>query len=160
MNIIVAIDNNYGIGKNNDLLISIPEDMKFFRNMTTDCVVIMGKKTLESFPNGKPLKNRINIVISNDINYKVENAIIVHSINDAILEAKKYEKEIFIIGGASIYKQFINIVDTLYITKIEKDFGAEVFFPKINENEWIITPLSDIQYHNDIPYQFIKYKRK
>lgn len=160
MNIIVAIDSNYGIGKNNDLLISIPEDMKFFRNMTTDCVVIMGKKTLESFPNGKPLKNRINIVISNDINYKVENAIIVHSINDAILEAKKYEKEIFIIGGASIYKQFINIVDTLYITKIEKDFGAEVFFPKINENEWIITPLSDIQYHNDIPYQFIKYKKK
>lgn len=160
MNIIVAIDNNYGIGKNNDLLISIPEDMKFFRKMTTDSVVIMGKKTLESFPNSKPLKNRINIVITTDTNYNVEDAIVVHSINDAITEAKKYEKEIFTIGGASIYKQFIDIVNTLYITKIYKNFNAEVFFPEIDENKWLITPLSDIQYYNDIPYQFFKYERK
>ena len=88
MNIIVAVDKNWAIGKENKLLVSIPADMKFFRSTTTGKVVVMGRKTLESFPNGLPLKNRTNIVLTKDKNYKVKDAIIVHSIEE-VLEKKK-----------------------------------------------------------------------
>ena len=90
MNIIVAVDKNWAIGKENKLLVSIPADMKFFRSTTTGKVVVMGRKTLESFPNGLPLKNRTNIVLTKDKNYKVKDAIIVHSIEEALEELKKY----------------------------------------------------------------------
>ena len=93
MNVIVAADKNWGIGKNNQLLVSIPADMKFFRTTTTGKVVIMGRKTLESFPGGLPLKNRVNIVITRDKNYKVKDAVVVHSIEEALEEAKKYSQE-------------------------------------------------------------------
>lgn len=159
MNIIVATDNKYGIGKNNDLLVSLPEDMKFFKDKTINNVIIMGRKTLESFPNKKPLKNRINIVISSDINLKIEGAIVVHTINDAIIEAKKYNKEIFVIGGASIYNQFIDIVDIIYLTRIYKQYDADTFFPHL-DNKWQEEKISDKKIHNNIEYQFFKYIRK
>lgn len=159
MNIIVATDNKYGIGKNNNLLVSLPEDMKFFKDKTINNVIIMGRKTLESFPNKKPLKNRVNIVISSDINLKIEGAIVVHTINDAIIEAKKYNKEIFIIGGASIYNQFIDIVDTIYLTRIYKQYDADTFFPHL-DNKWQKEKISDKKIHNNIEYQFFKYIRK
>ena len=86
MNIIVAVDKNWGIGKDNRLLVSIPADMKFFRTTTTGKVVVMGRKTLESFPGGQPLKNRINIVLTRDVNYKVKDAVIVHSVEELLEE--------------------------------------------------------------------------
>ena len=91
MNLIVAVDKNWGIGYQNKLLNSIPEDMKYFRETTTGKVVVMGRKTLESFPNGLPLKNRTNIVITGDHTYKAKDAIIVHSIEEALEELKKYD---------------------------------------------------------------------
>lgn len=108
MNLIVAADSNWGIGKDNKLLVSIPADMKFFRTTTTGKVVIMGRKTLESFPGGLPLKNRVNIVITGNKNYKAKDAIVVHSVEEALKEAEKYHTEdVYVIGGDSIYKQML-----------------------------------------------------
>ena len=99
MNIIVAADSNWGIGKNNQLLVSIPADMKMFRQETTGKVVVMGRKTLESFPNGLPLKNRTNIVLTGNKNYKANGAIIVHTIEELLEEIKKYPSdEVYCIG--------------------------------------------------------------
>ena len=99
MKLIVAVDKNWAIGKNNKLMWSIPADMKFFRETTQGNVVIMGRKTLESFPQGQPLKNRVNIVISRKPDYQVKGAVVVHSVEEAVEESKKYEGEVFVIGG-------------------------------------------------------------
>ena len=93
MNLIVAADKNWGIGKDNKLLVSIPSDMKFFRQETMGKVVVMGRKTLESFPNGLPLKNRTNVVLTSDKNYQVKDAVIVHSIDEVLEELKKYDDD-------------------------------------------------------------------
>ena len=150
MNIIVAVDKNWAIGKENKLLVSIPADMKFFRSTTTGKVVVMGRKTLESFPNGLPLKNRTNIVLTKDKNYKVKDAIIVHSIEEALEELKKYASEdVYVIGGDSIYAQMLPYCDTAHVTKI--DFGYE---------EWKIAEESEEQTYFNLEYSFVKYVRK
>ena len=129
MNIIVAVDKNWAIGKENKLLVSIPADMKFFRSTTTGKVVVMGRKTLESFPNGLPLKNRTNIVLTKDKNYKVKDAIIVHSIEEALEELKKYASEdVYVIGGDSIYAQMLPYCDTAHVTKIDFGYEADAWF--------------------------------
>ena len=103
MNLIVAVDKNWGIGKNNKLLVSIPSDMKFFRETTSGKVVVMGRKTLESFPNGMPLKNRVNIVLTSNRDYCVKDAVIVHTLEELQEELKKYKSEdIYVIGGDSV----------------------------------------------------------
>ena len=108
MNLIVAVDSNWAIGKENKLLVSIPQDMKFFRETTKGKVVAMGRKTLESFPGGQPLKNRVNVVLTTDKNYKVKDTVIVHTIEEMLDELKKYDSEdIFVIGGESIYRQLL-----------------------------------------------------
>ena len=119
MNVIVAADKNWGIGKNNQLLVSIPADMKMFREETSGKVVVMGRKTLESFPNGLPLKNRINIVITSNKEYEVKGAIIVHSIEEALEEIKKYPAEdVYCIGGDSIYAQMLPYCDVAHVTRL------------------------------------------
>ena len=106
MNLIAAVDNNWAIGKNNQLLVRIPMDQKFFREMTTGKVVVMGRKTLESFPNSRPLKNRTNIVITGNKDYQVKGAVVVHSIEEALKEVEKYPaQDVYCIGGDSIYRQ-------------------------------------------------------
>ena len=136
MNIIVAVDKNWAIGKENKLLVSIPADMKFFRSTTTGKVVVMGRKTLESFPNGLPLKNRTNIVLTKDKNYKVKDAIIVHSIEEALEELKNYASEdVYVIGGDSIYAQMLPYCDTAHVTKIDFGYEADAWFPNLDENE-------------------------
>jgi len=103
MNLIVAVDKNWAIGNGNKLLVSIPQDMKFFRETTKGKVVAMGRKTLESFPGGQPLKNRVNVVLTTDQNYKANGAVIVHTIEQMLAELKKYASEdIFVIGGGHI----------------------------------------------------------
>lgn len=161
INIIVAVSEDWAIGKDNKLLMSIPEDMKFFRNMTLNNVVIMGRKTLESFPNQSPLKNRINIVITRDMNYKKEGAIIVHSTEEAIQEAQKYNLPIFIIGGGSIYKQFLPMSDTVYVTKILRTFdNADTFFPNLDEMpNFEISEESESQIYEGTLYNFVTYKK-
>ena len=162
MNLIVAVDKNWGIGYQNKLLNSIPEDMKYFRETTTGKVVVMGRKTLESFPNGLPLKNRTNIVITGDHTYKAKDAIIVHSIEEALEELKKYDtNDIYVIGGESIYRQLLPYCDVAHVTKIDFAYEADSHFPNLDEDdEWEITGESDEQTYFDLEYQFVKYERK
>ena len=162
MNIIVAVDKNWAIGKENKLLVSIPADMKFFRSTTTGKVVVMGRKTLESFPNGLPLKNRTNIVLTKDKNYKVKDAIIVHSIEEALEELKKYASEdVYVIGGDSIYAQMLPYCDTAHVTKIDFGYEADAWFPNLDENEeWKIAEESEEQTYFNLEYSFVKYVKK
>jgi len=161
MNIIVAVDKNWAIGKENKLLVSIPADMKFFRSTTTGKVVVMGRKTLESFPNGLPLKNRTNIVLTKDKNYKVKDAIIVHSIEEALEELKKYASEDVYVIGDSIYAQMLPYCDTAHVTKIDFGYEADAWFPNLDENEeWKIAEESEEQTYFNLEYSFVKYVRK
>lgn len=161
MNLIVAVDENWGIGYQNKLLISIPDDMKFFRETTSGNVVIMGKKTLLSFPNGRPLKNRENIVITHDKNFECDGATIVHSIEEALEAAKKFDtKNIYVIGGGSIYEQMLPYVDTAYVTYIDFAYQADTRFPNLDENdEWKLVEESEEQTYFDVEYYFRKYER-
>ena len=161
MIIIVAADKNWAIGKNNKLLVSIPQDMKFFRETTTGKVVVMGRKTLESFPGGQPLKKRVNIVLTSDKNYHVNGADIVHSIDALLEELKKYPAEdIYVIGGESIYRQLLPYCDKAYVTKIEHAYDADTFFPNLDEDpQWRMTKTSDEQTYFDLEYEFTIYER-
>ena len=128
ISIVVAMDEKRGIGKNNNLMWHISEDLKHFREITSGHPIIMGRKTFDSI--GKILPNRTNIIISHDINYKVENAKVVNSLELAIKIAEKYEKEeIFIIGGGQIFKEALPLAQRLYVTLVRGDYGADVFFP-------------------------------
>ena len=162
MNLIVAVDSNWAIGKENKLLVSIPQDMKFFRETTKGKVVAMGRKTLESFPGGQPLKNRVNVVLTTDKNYKVKDTVIVHTIEEMLDELKKYDSEdIFVIGGESIYRQMLPYCDVAHVTKIDHAYEADAYFPDLDSDpEWEITADSDEQVYFDITYQFLKYERK
>ena len=162
MNLIVAVDNNWAIGSKNELLIRIPNDHKHFREETTGKVVVLGRKTLETFPQGMPLKNRINIILSKDPNYQVKDAIVVHSTEELLEELKKYDEEsIYIIGGESIYRQMLPYCDVAHVTKIDHAYEADAYFPDLDSDpEWEITADSDEQVYFDITYQFLKYERK
>ena len=117
MNLIAAVDKNWAIGRNNELLVRIPDDRKFFRETTTGKVVVMGRKTLESFPNGLPLKNRTNIVLTHNKNYKVKDAIVVNSIEELHEALSGYaDEDIYVIGGGSVYRQLLDECDTAHIT--------------------------------------------
>ncbi len=162
MNLIAAVDKNWAIGLNNKLLVRIPEDQKFFRNTTTGKVVVMGRKTLESFPQGQPLKNRINIVLTRDKNYQKKDVVIVHSMEQLLEELKQYNSEdIYIIGGESIYRQMVDMCDIAHITKIDFEYMADSWFPNLDEkDEWEITADSEEQTYFDLEYYFLKYERK
>ena len=161
MNLIVAVDKNWAIGKNNKLLVSIPADMKFFRETTMGNVVVMGRKTLESFPGGQPLKKRINIVLTKDKNYKVKDAIVVNSIEELLEELKKYNSEsIYVIGGESIYRQLL-YCDMAHITKIDHAYEADTFLPNLDEDkEWELTGVSEEMTYFDLEYVFARYERR
>ncbi len=162
MNVIAAVDKNWAIGKNNELLVRIPADQKFFREMTTGKVVVMGRKTLESFPNGLPLKNRTNIVLTHNPQYQVPGAIIVHTLEELYEELKNYRSEdIFVIGGETIYRQLLAECDTAHVTKIDFSFDADTYFPNLDEMpEWEITADSEEQTYFDLEYYFYKYEKK
>lgn len=162
MNLIVAVDNNWAIGNKNELLISIPNDHKHFREETTGKVVVLGRKTLQTFPQGLPLKNRTNIILSKDPSYRVKDATVVHSVEELLEELKQYhDEDIYIIGGESIYRQLLPYCNVAHVTKIDHEYEADTFFPNLDEDEaWEITADSDEQTYFDIPYQFLKYERK
>lgn len=162
MNLIVAVDSNWAIGYQNKLLVSIPADMRFFRDETTDKVVLMGKNTLESFPGAQPLKKRENIVIALEKDYKVKNATVVYSIEEALETAGKFPTEdIYVIGGASIYRQMLPYCDVAHITKIDYSYLADTYFPNLDEmDDWILTEESEEQTYYDLTYTFCRYERK
>lgn len=161
MNLIVAVDENWAIGNKNELLIRIPADMKMFRQETTGKVVVLGRKTLETFPAGEPLKNRTNIILSTKKDYKVKDAIVVSSIEELLQELKQYkEEDIYIIGGESIYRQMLPYCNVAHVTKIDRSYEADAFFPNLDQEEgWKITAESDEQTYFDTTYTFVKYEK-
>ena len=160
MNLIAAVDKNWAIGLKNKLLVSIPADMKFFRETTTGKVVVMGRKTLESFPNQRPLKNRVNIVLTKDEAYQ-DNVIMAGKITDREELAKYPSEDIYVIGGESIYRQLVDECDVAHITKIDYAYEADAYFPNLDEKEeWEITADSEEQTYFDLEYQFLKYEKR
>ena len=162
MNMIVAVDRNWAIGYKGGLLVSIPEDMKFFRTETSGKVVVMGRKTLESFPNGLPLKNRTNLVLTRNANYQVKGAQFFSSVEEVLEELKKYDsEEIYIIGGDTIYKQFLPYCDVAHVTRIEHAYEADAWFPNLEEDEeWELTGQSEEKTYFDLEFTFCRYERK
>ncbi len=162
MNLIVCVDNNWAIGYKNKLLVSIPNDMKHFREETTGKVIVLGRKTLETFPQGQPLQNRTNIVLSTNPKFNVKGAIVVHSMDELMKELKKYDDEdVYVIGGDSIYKQLLPYCNVAHVTKIDHEYQADAYFPNLDKDpSWKITADSDEQTYFDIAYEFLKYERK
>jgi len=160
---ILSVDKKYGIGKNNDLLFHLPLDMKFFRDTTKGHMVFMGENTLLSFPGSKPLKNRINVVLSQDPTHNYEDCENVHNFDEfiEILRKNGRNSDVFVIGGASIYRQTLPYVDKVLLTKVDADGGATVFFPNLDEDPAFKcidegTPIKDGEYE----IRFTTYVRK
>lgn len=161
MNCIVAVDAHWGIGKDNELLISIPEDMKYFRRVTAGKILIYGRKTLESFPGQKPLPKRRNIVITRNAAYGGNGAEVVHSVEEAVQAcADEDPADVFVIGGGNIYRQMLPYCDRAYVTRIDSTFDADTFFPDLSADpDWEVESESETKIHEGIPYRFVIYKR-
>jgi dihydrofolate reductase len=160
ISIIVAVSEDLGIGKDNDLLWHLPEDMKRFKRLTTGNTVIMGRRTWESLPR-KPLQNRRNIVITDITGEEFEGAESASSINDAVSKCQK-DEEAFIIGGGSVYRQFMPLADRLYITHVHKTAPADIFFPEIDPAIWKVIENEEFKVDDPggIPYTYVIYERK
>ena len=162
MRLIVAVDKNWGIGKNNDLLVSIPSDKKFFRQETTGKVVVMGRKTLESFPGGLPLKNRTNVVLTRNAGYRAKDTVIVHDIPELLEELKKYPSDaVYVVGGGTVYEELLPYCDEAYVTKIDFAYEADTYFPNLDQMpEWEMVEGSEGQTYFDLEFTFTRYERK
>ena len=160
MKLIAAVSENWGIGKDNDLLFSIPKDMKFFRETTMGKTVILGRKNLESFPGAKPLPTRPNIILTRDKNFKVEGATVVNSIDELL--AMEFEKdEAFVIGGEEIYRQLLPYCDQCFITKVKETADADKFMVNLDEDaDWKLTSESEEIEDNGHIITFCTYERK
>ena len=158
---ILNCDKKFGIGKRNGLLFSLPKDMKFFRETTLNHVVCMGENTLLSFPGSKPLKNRTNIVLSQDPTHNYEGVINVHTFEEFLRKIKEYATRdtVFVIGGASIYRQTLPYVDQVYLTKVNADGGAEVLFVNLDEEkDFELIQESEPEMDGDLEIRFTIYK--
>ena len=161
MNIIAAVDANWAIGYRNELLVKIPNDQKWFQKITTGKVVVMGRKTMETFPNGMPLKNRTNIVLTGDRALRVKDAELVYGIEELLEKLRQYNTEdVYVIGGESVYEELLPYCDTAYITKIDYTYQADRYFPNLdNDADWHIESESEEQTYFDLEYYFVKYVR-
>ena len=162
MRLIAAADQRWGIGKDGRLLVSIPADMKYFQSVTSGHTVIMGRKTLESFPGGRPLKNRRNIVLTKQPDFRVEGVTAVPGVCEALdLVRGMNPEEVFCIGGAMIYRLFLPYCDTALITRIDHIYDADAFLPDLdNDSAWEKVQESEEQVFFDLTYRFCTYKRK
>ena len=160
---VVAVDKNWGIGNDGNLLFHISEDLKNFRSLTTGKTVILGRKTLATFPKGAPLKNRRNVILSRDESYSVEGAEVARSVEDAVNLLKDEDTDnIVVIGGESIYRQMLPYCDTAVVTKINAEAEkSDKFFPNLDEDEeWYLAEESEEKEENGIKFRFCTYKRK
>lgn len=157
MKAILHADRQWGIGKGNSLMFSLPADMKFFRETTTGNVVVMGGKTLRSFPGGKPLKNRINLVLSR--NERRDDCIVAGSLDELLTEIKKYDKDkVFVIGGAMLYKVLLPYCTEVLVTKVDAVGGADTFFENLDENpDFKLTYVSEPVETNGYKINFTTY---
>ncbi|MGL6039278.1 MAG: dihydrofolate reductase [Soonwooa sp.] len=160
VSIVVAMGKNNAIGKDNQLLWHLPEDLKHFKNLTSGHPIIMGRKTYESI--GRPLPNRTNIVVSRKENWFEEGILIVPSLKEALKHARKIDSEVFVIGGGNIYSQTIDLVDKLEVTIVDGDMEADTFFPKIDSKIWAETKKEchSKDEKNVFDYCFVTYERK
>ncbi len=174
-NAIVAVDEDWGIGKNGSLLTHIPADMAYFKQMTTGNIVIMGRKTFESLPGQKALPDRANIVITRDETFTAEDVTVAHSIKDALkiclnmcwgVVTKKANGvpgpiDVFVIGGGEIYKQLLDICETVYVTRIRKTYDADTFFPNLEKDteHWRLVTEEPVQIYNGTEFSFCTFKR-
>lgn len=156
---IVAVSDDWGIGKNNELLWHISDDLKRFKRLTTGKTIIMGKKTWESLPK-KPLPGRRNIVLSDNPLDTFENSVTAYSIEDALAKCVNNE-ESFVIGGGSIYRQFMPVADRLYITHVHKKADADIYFPEIDPGMWRVIEMEEFNMNgsDEIPYTYVIYDR-
>ena len=161
MNLIVAVDEKWGIGNDGKLLAHLPGDLKYFKEKTRGKTVVMGRKTLDSLPGGKPLPERTNIVLTRNRNYEKEGCKVVHSKDELIKECSGYEKdEVMIIGGASLYRMFLDDCEKLYVTRIFSAFSADTFFPNLDEDQrFKMTYQSPLQKENQLSYVWTEYTR-
>ena len=162
MNLIVAVDENWAIGCRGNLLVRIPADHKMFRQETLGKVVVLGRKTMDTFPGGLPLAGRTNIVLSANPDYRVKDAVVVHSVEELLEELKKYADEnIYVIGGESLYRRLLPYCDTAHVTKFDRAYEGDAWFPDLDADEaWEITAESDEMCYFDTTYHFLKYVRK
>lgn len=168
MKLIVAVDKEWGIGNKGDLLARVRADLMNFKELTSGKVVVLGSNTLATFPGGKALKNRTNIVLHPSMEYHPENTTVVHSIDHLLDEVKKYDtNDVIIIGGASVYRQMLPYCDTAYVTKFDKSFEKDVYFPNLDEDKnWKLTEIGEKQVSNPetdteggLEFYFTKYVR-
>lgn len=160
MNLIVAIDEKNGIGKNGGLLCHLSADLKHFKEVTTGKTVIMGYNTLISLPKSAPLKNRTNIVLY-EKEVEIEGAVVVHSINELFSYLKENSiDDAFVIGGAMVYATLMPYCKRLYITHIHKSFDADRFFPEIKADEWNAVDVGEVLEENGIEFHYVTYERK
>lgn len=161
MNVIVNVDKNWAIGNKGKLLVSIPNDMKMFRNETLGKVVILGRKTLTTFPQGQPLKGRTNIILTRDETFSAPDAVVVHSVEEVLEEAKKYPPEdVYVIGGDSIYRQLLPYCDTAIVTKCDQAYEADAYFPNLEKDPaWQMTGESEEQTYFSLEYTFQRWER-
>ena len=161
MNLIAAADKNMAIGKDGKLLYSIPRDMKFFRTMTTGKVVVMGRKTLESFPGKNPLKNRVNIVLTRNASYKKDGVIICTDTEMLKKELEKYDTDdVFVIGGEQIYSLLLPMCKRAYITRIDSESEADAFLPDLGSDcGWHTVSESETYSDNGFEFRFVTYER-
>lgn len=162
MDLIVAVDENWGIGKDGQLLIRLSEDMKRFRKMTIGNVVIMGRKTLQTFPDQKPLPERRNIIMTHNTEYVCLGAEVCHTIQEVLRKIEKErKKQIFIIGGGTIYQQFLPYCERAYVTKIYQTFVADTYFKNLDEDyHWKLIAQEPMKEENGVCYAFFTYQNQ
>jgi dihydrofolate reductase len=159
--IIASADKNWGIGFENRLLAKVPEDMKHVAERTRGKVIVMGRKTLESLPGGKPLQDRTNVVLTSNRNYKADGAVIVHNIDELMKELADYNGEIYVFGGGSIYRQLLPYCNKALITRFSEAFQADAFLPCFdNLKDWQLTAKGEWQISKTgLRYRFLEYHR-
>lgn len=162
MKAIVCVDDNWGIGASGELLVHIPEDVHFFKNMTMGNVIVAGRKTVEGFPKGQPLQGRVNIVLTRNREYQLEGAIIVHSREELYQEiAKSFNCTVFLVGGGEIYHLFLQDCDEVYVTKVFGDLGADVFFDNLDlRQDFYLVDKSEVKQYEQWEYCFCHYQKK
>jgi dihydrofolate reductase len=161
MNLIAAVDNNWAIGNKGSLLVRIPNDQNHFRQMTIGKVIVMGRKTIETFPQQQALASRVNIVLTSDKNFSHRDFTVTHSIAELLKALEPYDgNDVYVVGGESVYNQLLPYCSVAYITKIDYEYQADAYMPNLDEHsEWKLTEESDEQTYFDLEYYFRKYEK-
>ena len=158
MNVIVAVDENWAIGRDGDQLIYLKEDLKRFKALTMGHPLILGRKTMATFPGGRPLKGRRNLILSRSPGFSPEGGEVYHTMEELLSAAPE---DAFVVGGASVYRCLLDRCDTAYVTKIGKSFPADCWFPDLDKDPmWTPVEFSQELVQDGIPYRYVTYHRK